>query len=70
MNEIQLHSSVLAGFSYDSDAQRLWLRFRTGDLYVYRMVPASIACAFIEAPSQGQYFNSMIRGRFQSDRLS
>ena len=59
MNEIPLHSSVLSGFRYDPDYyQRLWLRFRTGDLYVYQMVPATVIQALIEAPSHG---NTSIR---------
>jgi lysyl-tRNA synthetase class 2 len=70
MNEIALVSSVLLGLSYDPQSEQLWLRFRTGDLYVYEKVPASVMQALLEAPSQGRYFNSAIRGRFQCSRLS
>lgn len=70
MNETPLHSSVLAGFRYDPDRQQLWLRFRGGDLYVYQMVPATVIQALIDAPSQGRYFNTVIRGRFSVRRLS
>jgi lysyl-tRNA synthetase, class II len=70
MNEIALHSSVLIGFRYDPDRQQLRLRFRTAELYLYELVPASIIQALIEAPSQGHYFNSTIRGHFPCRRLS
>ena len=70
MIETPLHSSVLAGFSYDPGRRQLWLRFRRGDLYVYQTVPATVVQALINAPSQGRYFNSAIRGRFSCFRLS
>jgi lysyl-tRNA synthetase, class II len=70
MNEIPLNSSVLAGLRYDPDHQQLWLRFQTQELYLYRMVPATVVQALIQAPSQGRYFNSAIRGRFEFHLLS
>lgn len=70
MKEIPLDSSVLSGFKYDADGQQLWLRFRTGHLYVYQMVPPTVIQALIEAPSQGQYFNSAIRRCFPCQQLS
>jgi lysyl-tRNA synthetase, class II len=70
MSEIALHSSVLAAFRYDRDRQQLWLRFRNGDLYIYQPVPPCVIQGLIEAPSDGQYFNSTIRGGFQAIRLS
>jgi len=70
MNEITLLSSVLSGFRYDPDRQELWLRFRTGDLYIYQTVPAHTAKALLDACSHGEYFNSAIRGRFPFRRLS
>ena len=70
MNEIPLHSSVLAGLTYDPDHQKLWLRFQTDQIYVYQMVPATVVQALIQAPSHGHYFNSAIRGRFECRLLS
>ena len=70
MNEILLHSSVLAGLRYDPDHQQLWLRFKTEELYVYRMVPSAVVQSLIQASSHGQYFNSAIRGYFECQRLS
>jgi hypothetical protein len=70
MNEIALDSSVLIGLRYDAHLQQLWLRFRTGDLYLYEMVPANVVQLLLEAPSHGRYFNSAIRGHFQCRLLS
>jgi hypothetical protein len=70
MNEIALHSSVLAGFRYDLDRQQLCLRFQNGVLYLYETVPPSVVQGLIDAPSHGRYFNSAIRGCFQCHRLS
>ena len=70
MNEFPLNSSALLGFTYDPERQLLRIRFRTGDIYLYDMVPAAIVDALMQAPSQGQYFNSSIRGHFTFNRLS
>lgn len=70
MNDFPLHSSVLSGFRYDPEREELVLRFRTGDLYLYQMVPATVVKALLEAPSHGEYFNQAIRGRFSLLRLS
>ena len=56
MNEITLHSFVLAGLQYDPPPTR----FQTGALYAYQMVPTTVVQSRIEARSQGEYFNSSI----------
>lgn len=70
MNESKLHSSLLSEFRYDPEHQQLWLRFRTGALYLYRMVPVTVVKALLEAASHGEYFNQAIRGHFPFTRLS
>jgi len=70
MNETPLRSSVLAGFRYDPDRQQLWLRFQSGDLYLYPMVPVAVMQALLDAPSHGHFFNTAIRGCFSCRRLS
>jgi len=68
--EIPLNSSALLGCTYDPQRQLLWIRFRTGERYLYQMVPADVADALVLASSQGQYFNSVIRSHFSFKRLS
>jgi hypothetical protein len=70
MKEIPLNSSALSACAYDPQRQFLWIRFRTGERYLYQTIPAAVLQALLEAPSQGQYFNSMIRLNFPFDRLS
>jgi hypothetical protein len=70
MNEIPLNSSALRAVTYDGEHQLLWIHFRKGDSYLYQMIPAPIFHALLQAPSQGQYFNSAIRGHFPFCRLS
>ena len=69
-DEIPLNSSVLLACTYDPERQLLWIRFRSGALYLYQMVPAAVVHALMQAPSQGHYFNSAIRGNFSFRRLS
>jgi lysyl-tRNA synthetase class 2 len=69
MKEIPLNSSALLGYTYDPQRQWLWIRFRTGERYLYQMVPADVVEALIQASSQGQYFNSVIRPHFSFERL-
>ncbi len=70
MTDIVLNSSALLGCSYDPQRELLLVRFRTGERYLYHNVPAVVIQDLLRAPSQGQYFNSAIRARFPSDRLS
>jgi lysyl-tRNA synthetase, class II len=70
MIEIALNSSALLGCTYDPQHQLLWIRFRSGERYLYQMVPADIVEALAQASSQGQYFNSVIRPRFLFELLS
>ena len=70
MNEIPLQSAALLSYLYDSRSQYLWIRFRRGDHYLYREIPKAVVQGLLEAPSQGQYFNSMIRLKFPAERLS
>lgn len=70
MREVLVHSSALSGFAYDPEQQQLRIRFRDGRVYLYRLIPPTAVQALLEGPSAGQYFNSHIRDRFPSVRLS
>ena len=70
MKEIPLNSSALLECTYNPERLLLWIRFRTGERYLYQMVPADVVEAFVLASSQGQYFNSGIRPHFSFERLS
>jgi hypothetical protein len=51
MKEIPLNSSALLGCTYDPQRQLLWIRFRTGERYLYQMVPADAVEALVLASS-------------------
>jgi len=70
MKEIPLNSSAISSCNYDSHWQLLWIRFQSGEHYLYRTIPAAVVQALLAATSKGQYFNSSIRDSFPSERLS
>ena len=70
MKEVPLTSTALLGYTYDPDCQLLWIHFRTGQRYLYESVPQYVIDEFLNAPSQGQYFNAAIRGRYSYQVLS
>ncbi len=60
-------STMLAEVGYDPDHQVLLLRFRSnGSLYSYDDVPQSIYDDFMASDSLGSYFNSNIKGIYES----
>jgi hypothetical protein len=64
MNVIAVESTTLAAVGYDEAREVLQLEFRSREIYLYFGVPASVYEALLCAPSKGQYFNRVIRGRF------
>jgi hypothetical protein len=50
-------STVIRDFSYDEARNELTVTFRTGKVYVYTLVPPSIAAAAAAALSPGAFFN-------------
>ena len=44
MNWVPVKSRMLAAVAYNDNWQQLYLRFRSGDIYCYRGVPAAVHC--------------------------
>jgi len=63
-------SRAIALFAYDLEARRLLIRFKTGKTYAYQHVPREIFERFRQARSKGEFFQSTVRDRFVSRRLS
>ncbi|WP_017651120.1 lysine--tRNA ligase [Fortiea contorta] len=63
-------SSVIKEFRYDSKTQTLTIEFSGGSVYEYYKVPVDIKEALENAPSDGQYFNKFIKGKFSEEQLS
>jgi hypothetical protein len=62
-------SSLLASFRYTRDAT-LELTFRSGAIYHYVAVPATVVDGFVAARSKGTYFNRYIRSHFRFQRVA
>ena len=65
----RLNSSALSALRYSAPEQTLWLSFRSGALYRYRGVPASVAGRLLSAESHGRAFVQQVRGRYPAERL-
>jgi lysyl-tRNA synthetase class 2 len=57
-------STVISDFRYDESRNELTVNFRTGKVYVYALVPPSVAAAMRAAHSKGVYFNENIRDTY------
>ena len=62
--------SVIKTFSYDLTTQILTIEFDSGSVYEYFKVPPDIKEGLDNAPSQGQYLNNFIKGKFKYEQLS
>jgi hypothetical protein len=57
-------STVISDFRYDESRNELTVNFRPGKVYVYALVPPSVAAAMRAAHSKGVYFNENIRDKY------
>jgi lysyl-tRNA synthetase class 2 len=62
--------SVIKQFSYEPKTQTLTIEFDSGSVYEYFKVPLSVKEDLDNAPSKGQYFNKLIKGKFKFEQLS
>ncbi len=49
---------------------KLFVRFHSGGLYVYRKVPAALVQDFIAAESSGSFLNQNIKGKFEYEKIA
>jgi lysyl-tRNA synthetase class 2 len=66
---IPVDSSVIDAVRYDSRAERLDIRFTSGEVYRYADVPPFVVRALMAAPSAGEYFNAELRDGYDYERL-
>ena len=62
-------SSLIAAIGYDAKHQWLEVELKTGNLYLYREVPAHIHQAFMAALSKDSFYNSWIRDDYPFVRV-
>jgi lysyl-tRNA synthetase class 2 len=60
-----IESTAVRRIEYDGLSRGLVVVFTTGRRYTYYDVPRDVYQDFIDAQSQGQYFNARIRDRYQ-----
>jgi len=65
-----VESTTLKAIAYDESLALLRLEFRSQAIYDYLGVPAAVHEAPLHAPSIGDCFNEMVRGRFPYCRIS
>ncbi|MGV2872649.1 KTSC domain-containing protein [Colwellia sp. E150_009] len=63
------NSSALSAFGYSSISSLLDIEFHDGSIYRYSGVTPNIFTGFINASSQGGYFNSNIRNNYATSQI-
>jgi hypothetical protein len=58
-------SSAISRIEYSARTRELHVVFATGRSYAYFAVPAEVYYQFVRAVSKGEFFNAMIRDRYQ-----
>ena len=66
---MEVDSTAIHEIDYDADREKLFVRFVTGERYVYVGVPGELCRSFVEADSQGGFFQAEIRDRYPFNRL-
>ncbi len=59
-------SSSVASVGYDATRFELEIEFRNGRVYRYLQVPAAAYRLLLQAPSIGEYVNTVIKPRFEA----
>lgn len=57
-------STAIASLDWDEDTTDLTVTFTDGDRYIYPSFPWRYLVAWLNAPSVGLYYNTVVRGRF------
>ena len=64
------YQSVIARIDYDEETCELDITFTTQKKYRYFDVPSEVYYDFLEAPSQGEFFNAQIRDRYAFSEIA
>jgi hypothetical protein len=66
---VKVDSSVIDTVGYDMDRSKLFIRFVSGELYVYYNVSFLEYIKLINAISVGKYFNHNIKDCYSFDKV-
>jgi lysyl-tRNA synthetase class 2 len=64
---MDVDSSAIQTIDYNNE--KLFVRFTSGERYVYVGVPAEVCRSFLDADSKGRFFQAEIRGCYPYNRL-
>ena len=67
---VPLESKLLTAVAFAAEAQILYLRFHSGDVYCYLDFPPELYRDFFGAESKGRFFLREIRNQFRYERLA
>ena len=66
---MDMDAAAIHEIDYDAERSKLLVRFASGERYVYVGVPGEVHRSFLEADSQGAFFQAEIRDRYPYNRL-
>jgi hypothetical protein len=69
MKRRRITSSVIAELGYEQETNTMELKFTTGRVYQYFMVPAAAFDALLKSKSVGRYFNREIRDQYPNREI-
>lgn len=61
---VRVCSKAIEAIEYDAVTQQLHVTFHHGGTYTHGGVPAAIHERFLAAPSKGQFYNEVLKGRY------
>lgn len=66
---MEVESAAISEIDYDAERSKLFVRFVSGERYVYVGVPGEVHRSFLDAESKGRFFQSEIRDHYPYNRL-
>jgi lysyl-tRNA synthetase class 2 len=66
---MDVDSTAIHSIDYDGARAKLFVRFASGERYVYVGVPGEVHRSFLDADSKGRFFQAEIRDRYPYNRL-
>jgi hypothetical protein len=65
-----IDSTAIKAIDYDGERRDLFVRFKSGEEYLYHGVAEPLYFDFAAAPSKGRFFSEKIRDRYPFDHLT
>lgn len=66
---VPVTSSNLTHVGYDATEKILYIRFVSGQVYAYAVVPPTVHAGLLAAPSKGVYFQTEIRTTYSYTKV-